>query len=168
MHVRFKGGGTRSLNLPAPVQTWDLNRTRKEIVSQIDELLGQYTDAEIAGILNKEGKRSGMGLSFSPITVGTIRRKYGLKSRYERLREQGLLTLNEISEKIQLPETTIRLWAKKGVMKTHKYNDKNSCLYELDESHLIEKLKSAKRKGKRSQEYMEKVSNRNSEVQYEV
>lgn len=96
MHVRFKGGATRSLNLPAPVQTWDLNRTKKEIVSQIDELLGQYTDAEIADILNKEGKRSGMGLSFGPITVGTIRRKYGLKSRYERLREQGLLTLNDL------------------------------------------------------------------------
>lgn len=168
MHVRFKGGATRSLNLPAPVQTWDLNRTKKEIVSQIDELLGQYTDAEIADILNKEGKRSGMGLSFGPITVGTIRRKYGLKSRYERLREQGLLTLNEISGKIQLPETTIRLWAKKGMMKTHKYNDRNSCLYELDVSSLTEKLNASQRKGIRSKEFMEKVSNRNSEVQYEV
>lgn len=60
------------------------------------------------------------------------------------------MTLNEISEKIQLPETTIKLWTRKGMMRTHKYNDRNSCLYELDVNHLIEKLKPAKRKRKRN------------------
>jgi len=91
--VRFKGGAHKSLHLPAPVRAWDLNRTSKDLIACINTLLDDYTDAEIVNILNSEGKTSATGMTFRRDVVGTIRRRAGLKSRYERLCERKLLTL---------------------------------------------------------------------------
>jgi hypothetical protein len=62
--IRFKGGAHKSLHLPAPVLVWDLNKTSKDLISSIDTMLDEYTDAEIADILNGEGKTSATGMTF--------------------------------------------------------------------------------------------------------
>lgn len=168
VYIRFRGGACKSIQLPAPVKACDLNRTSKEIITYIDILLYDYTDAEISDILNKEGKRSGTGMSFSPLIVATIRRNAGLKSRFERLREKKLLTLDEISEKLKLSTKAIREWGRKGIIKTYKFNDRNSCLYELDKGEIKMKLKEEKQKGGVRMKSIRKVNDCNSEVQYGI
>ena len=166
--VRFKGGATTSLHLPAPVLAWELNRTSKALIDRIDSLLDEYTDAEIADILNGEGKTSATGMTFSPIVVGTIRRRAGLKSRYERLRERSLLSLCEISTKLSISTKTVREWAEAGIIKTYRFNNRNSCLYEFDGETLISNLHESGQKGRRNQTFVAKVNKRISEVQYEL
>ena len=165
VHVRFKGGLVKSLNLPAPKNAWQLRKTNKDVIAQIDQLLNQYTNSEITDMLNKSGKVSGKRQPFNPKIVGNIRRDYGLKSRYERLREQNLLTLCEISNITQISKTTIKKWAKKKILKSYKYNDKNECLYLLDD--FIIRLKKETQRG-RGNEFIKILSNRINEVQYEV
>ena len=166
--IRFKGGAHKSLHLPAPVLAWDLNRTSKDLISSIDTLLDEHTDAEIADILNSEGKTSATGITFSRVVVGTIRRRAGLRSRYQRLCERNLLTLHEASEKLNISTKTVREWASWGIIKPHRYNDRNSCLYELDMKNIIPKLQEKGVKGKRDRTFIAKVNERISEVQYEA
>lgn len=96
-HVRFRGGATTTLTLPTALNAWQLHETSAEIVSLIDQLLEAHTDGDIARILNARGAVSGEGQPFHRRIVYKIRRSHRLRSRYERLRDQGMLTQNEIA-----------------------------------------------------------------------
>ena len=140
VHVRFKGGMIKTLNLPAPKNGWQLRKTSKAVVSQIDQLLGQHTDAEVANILNNSGMVSGSGQPFKARTVFNIRRSYGLKSHYERLRDRGLFTLNEIAKKLKVSKRTVKKWGANQILISYKCNDKNERVYEWPGNELINKL----------------------------
>jgi len=167
MHIRFKGGAIKTLNLSAPMNAWQLRKTSNVVISQIDQLLDKYTDADIATILNKNSRVSGTGKPFTSMMVYKIRRTYGLKSRYERLREQRLFTLSEISDKLKISNSTVKIWAKNNMLKSYKYNDKNEMLYQWPGQELIMKLRNGKRQG-RCKQFIELLSNRINEVQYEA
>lgn len=130
LHVRLKGGATRTLKRPLPLNAWQMNMTSPEVVTEIDNLLDRYTETQIAGILNKRGFRSGMDRDFNFLIVGRIRRTHGLKSRYDRLRERGMLTQEELAPMLGVHPSTIRKWRKSGLLTAHAYNDKSQFLYE--------------------------------------
>jgi hypothetical protein len=130
VHVRFRGGATRSVSLPRPLPSWKSWLTPAETVAEIDGLLARHTEAEIAAILNARGFRSGQGHSFHERIVASIRLKYKLKTRYERLRERGMISAEEIASAHGISRQTILRWRKQGLVQGHAYNDKDQCLYE--------------------------------------
>ena len=130
LHVRFKGGATKTLKLPLPLQGWQYNLTDQKIVKIVDELLSDHTYSEIATILNKRGYKSGQGHRIDRQTVVGITHKYKLKTRYARLRATGKLTVNEVAKLLGVTVGTVRRRAKKGNIKMYPYNDRNGCLYE--------------------------------------
>jgi DNA invertase Pin-like site-specific DNA recombinase len=129
-HVRFKGGSTRTLDMPLPLSSWQLRQTSKETVDRIDSLLSQHTDAGVALELNRLGLRSGTGARFTPRIVWRIRLNYGLKNRYDRLREAGMLTQEEVRRALGVHLTTVHRWRAAGLLRAYPYNDKNQYLYE--------------------------------------
>ena len=130
LHVRFKGGATKTLKLPLPLKGWQYNMTDPKIVEIVDELLSDHSYSEIATILNKHGYKSGQGHRIDRRTVVGITHKYKLKTRYARLRATGKLRINEIASLLGVTVATVRRWGKKGIIKTYPYNDRNECLYE--------------------------------------
>ncbi|HUE88777.1 MAG TPA: recombinase family protein [Vicinamibacterales bacterium] len=130
VHVRFRGGATRTLTLPRPAPAWALRQTSAEVVAEIDRLLGDYTDVQIARVLTDNGFRSGMGKAVNPMMVARVRDHYHLKSRYDRLRERGLLTLVEVAGALDISIATAKQWRLAGLLTAHAYNDKNQYLYE--------------------------------------
>ena len=58
-------------------------KTSAEVIDEVDRLLNDHTDGEIATILNERGYRSGYGHTFNPMLVKVVRDNYVLKSRYE-------------------------------------------------------------------------------------
>jgi DNA invertase Pin-like site-specific DNA recombinase len=166
IHVRFKGGRVRSLKIPLPLNAWQQRKTDQEVISQIDHLLNDYTDSEIVEILNQQGKVSGTNQLFNPRIIGKIRRGYNLKSRYSRLREKNYLTMNEISSKLQVSTCTIKKWAREGIIKKYRYNDKNEGLYELNKTYILEKFGHPKQ-GK-AKHLIKLVTDRTNEVQYAI
>ena len=60
-HVRFKGGTTQTLTLPIPLSAGEARRTGADVVGEIDRMLDQHTDTQIASRLNQRGLRSGTG-----------------------------------------------------------------------------------------------------------
>jgi hypothetical protein len=73
---------------------------------------------------------SGEGNPFTARVVAGIQRRYGLKSRYDRLRAAGLLTLAEIAQVLDLSSTRVKIWLRHGILRGHAYNNSNACLYE--------------------------------------
>ena len=99
------------------------------MVTAIDELLGHHTRAQIAGILNDRGLTSGQGRPFHRLIIRNIRDEYQLRSREQRLRDAGMLTLDQIAAQLGVSAGTIKTWHHAGLLTGHPYNDKGQCLY---------------------------------------
>ena len=95
LHVRFRGGATQSITIPAPLDAWHRRRTADNVVQQIDTLLDDHTCTEIAGMLNRKGLKTGTGMPFTTANVDRLAHGRKLRSRQTRLRERGYLTLPE-------------------------------------------------------------------------
>jgi len=130
VHVRFKAGATRTLHLAKPLTSWQEWTTDSKIVAEIDRLLDHHTNREIASLLNGRGLKSGTGKSFHGNRISKIRRAYGLKSRYERLREAGMLTRKELAAKQGVNKMTVTKWRINGRLKAHLADDQGQYLYE--------------------------------------
>ncbi|MCG8598533.1 MAG: recombinase family protein, partial [Verrucomicrobiales bacterium] len=130
VHIRFKGGATHTLKLPRPLSAWQLRQTPQSVIDMIDSLLNELTDRQVAHQLNTQGVKSGSGQAFTARIVAKIRRRYGLKNRYDRLRQAGKLTPQEIAKELDIDITTLKLWRQAGRLQAHVYNDKGECLYE--------------------------------------
>jgi hypothetical protein len=128
--VRFRGGATRDLTLPLAQNAWQLRQTSALVVAEIDALLDHHTEAPIAALLNERGFVSGEGKPLRGKTVQRIRRSYGLRKRYDRLRDAGMLTTAEVAGVLGVSIATVKIWRRRGMLRAHAYNDKNECLYE--------------------------------------
>jgi DNA invertase Pin-like site-specific DNA recombinase len=128
-HIRFQGGQHHTLTLPTARNAWQLRQTPPHIVEAIDQLLDHHTHAEIADILNTRGLHSGEGHPFHRLTIRNIRDNYQLPSRYQRLRDAGLLTLHETADRLGVSTSTIKQWRNAGLVTGLCYNDKGEMLY---------------------------------------
>jgi DNA invertase Pin-like site-specific DNA recombinase len=128
-HVRLPGGQHHTLTTPVPPTAAQMRKTPAEAVAAIDELLGHHTHTQIAGILNDRGLTSGEGRPFHRLTVRNIRDEYGLRSREQRLRDAGMLTLAETATLLGVSTGTVKAWHHAGLITGHPFNDKGQCLY---------------------------------------
>ena len=132
VQVRFKGGATRSLTVPRAKASWEEHQTRQDVVALIDRLLDAHTDGEAAALLNARGLVSGTGKSFSGHRVATIRRAYRLKDRGTRLREAGMLSLDEVAERLGVNPWVIKSRRLRGQLPLRRYrlDDQGQYMYE--------------------------------------
>jgi hypothetical protein len=99
------------------------------VVAEIDRLMDDHTDAEIADILNARGLRPGVADQFSNLIIYHIRQQYRLEKRFSRLRRQGMLTLQEVTAVLGLDPVTVKKRAARGQLVSCVYNDKGQRLY---------------------------------------
>lgn len=104
--------------------------TDAEVVGKIDQLLNTQTFSEIAVTLNNNGFRSGKGQRFTARYIARIQKQYALRSRFDRLRALGLLTLNEMASVLSVHPKTVKVWVAHGLLKAHAYTNKPEHLYE--------------------------------------
>jgi DNA invertase Pin-like site-specific DNA recombinase len=134
-HVRFTGGASRTLRIALPPPFSQSRLTPPETLAAIDRLLDRFTDAEIAEQLNREGYQTFVGLPFEAMHVSQLRRHHGLKSRYTRLREAGMLTVEEVATRLKVQAATVWRWYRNGHIQGARYNDRGSCLFEPLDQH---------------------------------
>ena len=137
VHVRLRGGATRSLTLAKPLPIAQIRKTKPEVVAEIDALLDRYCDREVAEVLNRQGRRTWQNEPFNLKKIAHIRQTFNLKCRYDRLRARGLLTAKEMSVRHGVTTTTINLWAREGRLQKHRYDNLRRCLYEPLDEHAI-------------------------------
>jgi len=164
-HLRFRGGATTTLTLARAMNAWQLRETSTEIVALIDQLLDQYTDGGVATTLNARGYVSGTGRPFQGRIVQYIRRDYRLRSRCERLRARGMLTRDEIADRLKVTAATVKVWGHYGLLSRHVCNDKGECLYEPPGPNAPIKMQGRRLTDRRSSNLLPDQAN---EVQYEA
>ena len=130
VQVRFRGGAVTTLQVPLPMNAWQILKTPDHVLAQINALLEHHTDAETVAILNARGIRTGAGKSFTVNSLRWVRYARGPKSHKQQLREMGLLTTEEMAGKMGTTVRTVRYWRRKGVLAACRCNDnKNEWLY---------------------------------------
>ena len=139
VHVRLRGGATRTFRLAKPLPIAQIRKTKPEVVAEIDALLHRYCDREVAEVLNRQGRRTWQNEPFNLKKIAHIRQAFHLKCRYDRLRARGLLTAKEMSVRHGVTTTTINAWAREGRLRKHPYDNAWRCLYEPLEEHAIVK-----------------------------
>jgi hypothetical protein len=130
LHLRFKGGAHRTVQLPLPLRSWEQRQTSSEAVAEVDRLLDHHTYPEIAAMLKQQGMQSGEGKPFTARIVARIQRSYQLTPRYDRLRKVGMLTVEEMAKVLEINPQRVKIWNRHGLIRGHAYNGKNDCLYE--------------------------------------
>jgi DNA invertase Pin-like site-specific DNA recombinase len=168
MQVRFRGGATRTLTIPAPQKSWQTWTTPQERVQMVDDLLDEYTDEQVAAILNERGLHPGKGGVFHGRIIGNIRRSYGLKNHYDRLREAGMLTDRELASRLGVNAKTVRQWCKAGLLRGYLGNDKGVYLFEPPGSNAPTKHLGVKLSKRRKILEPKNITDRTKEVQYEA
>ena len=136
IHIRFKGGKTETLTTVNPKSSAQQIKTQPQIVALVDKLLDEHTFPEIADLLNEQKFKPGgtarkgcQNKRFDSQHVAYIVHAYGLRSRYDRLRDRGMLTAKEMAALLDIHEQTLVRWAKYGIVSRHAYND-HAYLYE--------------------------------------
>jgi DNA invertase Pin-like site-specific DNA recombinase len=130
IHIRWKAGPTTSIERPLPLSAPDLVRTPAEIVELIRALATEKTDAEIARTLNARSLRTGRNNVFARLIVRHIRNAYGIPSCVEHLRKHGWLTAPEIAAQMGVHPSTAKRFAREGVLRAVRADDKGLVLFE--------------------------------------
>lgn len=127
--VRFRGGATTTLTLPRPLTAQQLRATHEDVRQQIDTLLDEYTDDQVANTLNERGLRTGAGEAFDSTSVNWVRFSHKLKSLRQRLLDAGWLTGKQIATKLGVKRTTLGRWRSAGRINARICNDRGEWLY---------------------------------------
>lgn len=90
----------QSLSVTRPRPMSVIRKTPAQVAALMNELLETANDQQIAAHLNELGHRNWRGEPFALKKVMLVRRTYGLKTRYERLRESGMLTGEEVAQQL--------------------------------------------------------------------
>ena len=120
--VRFRGGATTTLTLPRPLTAQQLRATHADVRTQIDVLLDDYSDAQIAHIVNERGLHTGAGEAVDAVAVQWVRFTAKLPSLKQRLVAAGMLTTRQLGELLGVKRSTIRRWRRP----THPNPDLNA------------------------------------------
>ena len=74
-----------------------------------------------------------------------LRWSYRLKSRCDRLREQGLLHAREVAALIDTKPSMVKYWRQCGLLSGVRYNEKDEYLYEQPSDAAVQTIKTGSR-----------------------
>jgi hypothetical protein len=123
IHVPFEGGLTRTLIVPLALNAWKKYMTAPAVLVEIDPLLNEHTDVEVATILNRRGLASGRRMKFTGRIIGALRKGDHVKCGYERLRERSMQDVLEMASLLGTSMRTIDVWHRQGRLRPNRHND---------------------------------------------
>jgi len=116
--LRWRGGTITELDLSLPRSNPPRIRTDEDSLALIHRLAPHYPDAVIAGILNRQGKRTARGERFTALHVGSLRR-YRSIPRCEPPAERPdgeLLTITKAAAVLGVAASTLHRWLTAGII----------------------------------------------------
>lgn len=128
--IRFRGGRTQTVEVPAPIRECDRLRTDPAVVTLIDELLDAgYTHAATAAVLNERGLKTGAGDPFSAESVNWVRQAAGLKTFDQRIRDKGMLTCTDMAKLLGVSRHSIKRRFDRGELRARRVDGNGRWLY---------------------------------------
>ena len=116
--LRWRGELLSELDVPLPRSRPAPIRTNEETVTLLRRLATHYSDAMVAGILNRQGRRTATGMRFTANRVGSLRTSWQIP-RFEpdsQRAEGDLVTVHRAAEILGLAPSTVHRWLNEGVI----------------------------------------------------
>jgi DNA invertase Pin-like site-specific DNA recombinase len=113
--IRWQGGAITELAVTLP-KPQPQPRTDEDTIELIKRLATHYDDGTIAGILNRQGRRSARGERFTAIIVGGLRRYRGISAHKPPPEppDGELLPVYKAAEELGVAPSTIFRWLQAG------------------------------------------------------
>jgi DNA invertase Pin-like site-specific DNA recombinase len=113
--LRWKGGAITDLAVPLRRPQPKI-RTDEDTVALLRRLAVHYPDATIAGILNRQHRRTARGLPFTATRVQSLRHHWGIPRHQpaDQAPEGELLTVAEAAKALQIAPSTLHRWLNDG------------------------------------------------------
>jgi len=113
--IRWKGGAASELTVPIRRPQPKI-RTDEDTVDLIRRLAVHYPDAQIAGILNRQGRRTARGLSYTASRVQSTRHYWGIPRHHKSTGqpEGELVTVAHAAAELGLAPSTLHRWLGDG------------------------------------------------------
>ena len=113
--LRWKGGAISELTVPLKRQP-PKNRTGEDTVELFRRLAVHYADGMIAAMLNKQGRTTATGLSFTPGQVQSLRHHWGIPRHQpsDDPPEGELRTVADAARQLGLAPSTLHRWVADG------------------------------------------------------
>ena len=87
--IHWAGG----IHTEARIHQSSAQKTSSDALEIIQALASKYDDATIAGVLSKNGSRTGQGNRWTQARVGFVRQRYNIKPDFASAESRGLLTM---------------------------------------------------------------------------
>jgi DNA invertase Pin-like site-specific DNA recombinase len=116
--LRWRGGALTDLELDTPRRLSAIVRTDEDTIALVRRLAAHYPDAVIAGILNRQGRKSAYGHRFTANLVSGLRRQWNIP-RFERSAHQSegqLLNITQTAAALGVATSTIHRWLNDGII----------------------------------------------------
>lgn len=113
--LRWRGGLIHEIDVDLRRCFQPPNRTDEETVELVRRLAALYSDAVIAGILNRQGRTTATGMSFTTNRVCSLRTHWGI-ARVERPNSNDgeLATVQRAAEFLGVAPSTVHRWINDG------------------------------------------------------
>jgi DNA invertase Pin-like site-specific DNA recombinase len=116
--IRWQGGALTELAVTLP-KPQPAIRTDEDTIALLQRLAIHYDDGTIAGILNRQGRRSATGERFTAIIVGGLRRYRGIPA-YKPPTEPPdgeLLPVGKAADELGVAASTLHRWLQAGFIR---------------------------------------------------
>ena len=113
--LRWKGGAITELSVPIKPKPPKI-RTDEDTIDLLRRLAVHYPDAKIAGILNRQGRRTARKLSFTASRVQSLRHSWGIPCHQpsDDPQEGELLNVADAANQLGLAPSTLHRWLGDG------------------------------------------------------
>jgi DNA invertase Pin-like site-specific DNA recombinase len=115
--MRWRGGLLTELDVPLPRSRPAPIRTSEDVVDLVRRLAVHYTDAVIAGILNRQGKTTATGMRFSANRVSSLRTHWQIpcfKQAAPQKEPGEVVTIDRAAEILGVASSTVHRWLNDG------------------------------------------------------
>ncbi len=122
VHIRWQGGACTDLSVQLPPKAADRFRYPSAEVDRVRELARRLTKAQIADQLNREGRRTPKGLSFTAKAIHWICWRYGIPP--VQLKKTEELTVQQVAEKFGVSIWVVHYWIELHIIQTRRLNER--------------------------------------------
>jgi transposase-like protein len=113
--LRWKGGAISELTVPLRRPQPNI-RTDEDTIDLLRRLATHYPDAKIAGILNRQGRRTARGLSYTASRVQSLRHHWNIACHQpsDQPQEGDLLNVTAAAKQLGIAPSTLLRWLDDG------------------------------------------------------